>query len=219
VDLQLQNISTQSYNQTIILLSRSTIKLLSIRVLPLTRRKNGGVSHLHHLLLPLSLFFRIIMTFSTEFQCYIDSHILASWGTTLAGLLPSWPTVLGHNAVAHDAMFLTLWVTALCPSHATGPLLAAPTAVGHDAMSLTRAPRRQMYSFVKFRSDNIFLQNIDKNILKNYSLSIPPPRSPRNGKGSIIWAATAGRTSWTQITLGLKSEQARYWSGVYLGPT
>jgi hypothetical protein len=72
VDLQLQNISTQSYSQTIIslsrstlklyftkqiytktiyLLSRSTIKLLSIRVLPLTRRKTGRVLHLHHLLL------------------------------------------------------------------------------------------------------------------------------------------------------------------------
>jgi hypothetical protein len=30
---------------------------------------------------------------------------LASWPTTLAGLLPSWPVALGHDAVAraHDA--------------------------------------------------------------------------------------------------------------------
>jgi hypothetical protein len=66
----------QIYTKTMYLLSRSTLKLLSFRVLPPTRRKTGRASHFHHHLLtpfsPPSLFsfFRIIMTFSTEFRGY-----------------------------------------------------------------------------------------------------------------------------------------------------
>jgi hypothetical protein len=118
-------------------------KLLSIRVLPLTRWKTWRASHLHHLLLtpfsssPLLSFFWIIMTFSAEFRCYIGSQTIVPWPTALAGLLPPWPTALGLNAVAHGARPLTSWGTALCLSHAKGPLLAAPTAVGHNVMSLT----------------------------------------------------------------------------------
>jgi hypothetical protein len=89
------------------------------------------------LLFPLSFFFRIIMTFWAEFRCYIGSLILAPWPTALAGLLSSWPTALGHNVVAHAAMFLTPWVTTLCLSHAKGPQLATPTAMGHSVMPLT----------------------------------------------------------------------------------
>jgi hypothetical protein len=67
------------------------------------------------------------------------SHLVTSDEGTLqlAGLLPSWPTTLGHNVVAHGAMSLMPWVTSLCPSHATGPLLAAPIGAGHGVMSLT----------------------------------------------------------------------------------
>jgi hypothetical protein len=49
------------------------------------------------------------MTFLAEFRCYIGSQTLASWPTTLAGLLPPWPTALGPNGAAHDARLLTLW--------------------------------------------------------------------------------------------------------------
>jgi hypothetical protein len=125
------------------LLRKSTLKLLSIRVLPLTRRKIDITSHLHHLLLtpfsssPSIFFFRIIMTFSAEFQCYIGSQTLAPWPTTLASLLPLWPTTLGHNTVAHGARPLMSWGTALCLSHTKGPLLAAPTAMGHVVTSMT----------------------------------------------------------------------------------
>jgi hypothetical protein len=77
------------------------------------------------------------MIISVEFRCYIGSQILALWGTALAGLLLPWPTALGYNTVAHDAMSLAPWVTALCLSHSTGLLLAAPTAMGHGVMSLT----------------------------------------------------------------------------------
>jgi hypothetical protein len=125
------------------ILSKSTLKLLSTRVLPLTRRKTGRASHLHHLLLtpfpsfPSISFFRIIMTFSAEFRCYIGSQTLASWPTVLAGLLPSWPMALGPDAVARGARPLTSWRMAPSLAHAKGPLLAAPTAVGHGVMSLT----------------------------------------------------------------------------------
>jgi hypothetical protein len=63
---------------------------------------------------PSLSFFRIIMTFSAEFRCYIGSQILSPWPTALAGLLPSWPTALGHNAVPHDAMFLTEFFYLIC---------------------------------------------------------------------------------------------------------
>jgi hypothetical protein len=89
------------------------------------------------LLFPLSFFFRLIMTFSAEFRCYIGCHTLVPWPTALAVLLPPWPTALGHNVVAHGARPLTPWGMALCLSHTKGPLLAAPTAVGHDVMSLS----------------------------------------------------------------------------------
>jgi hypothetical protein len=109
--------------KTIYLLSKSTLKLLSIRVLPLTRRKIGRASHLHHLLLtpfsssPSLSFFRIIMTFLAEFRCYIGSQTLAQWPTVLAGLLSSWPTALAPNAVAHGVRPLTPWVKRyVCPT-------------------------------------------------------------------------------------------------------
>jgi hypothetical protein len=119
-----------------------TVQTIKYQSITSNEMKTGRASHLHHLLLtpissPSLSFFRIIMTFSAEFRCYIGRQMLASWATTLAGLLPPWPTTLGHNAAAHDAMFLTPWVTTLCLSHAKGPLLAAPSVVGHSVMSLT----------------------------------------------------------------------------------
>jgi hypothetical protein len=97
----------QIYTKTVYLLSTSTLKLLSFRVLPLTRRKNGRTSHLHPLLLtpfssfPSLFFFRNIITFSTKFRGYIGVGILAPWSTALGGLLPPWVVELGPNTTAH----------------------------------------------------------------------------------------------------------------------
>jgi hypothetical protein len=118
------------------------------------RRKTGRASLLHHLLLtPFSsspsLFFRIIMTFSAEFRCYIGRQTLAPWPTALAGLLPPWPTALGHDAVALGARPLTSWRTTPRLGHAKGPLLAAPTA---------REPRCYVHDAVGRSGICIFLQ-------------------------------------------------------------
>jgi hypothetical protein len=102
-------LTAQFYTRTVYLLSTYTLKLLSLRVLPPTRR-TGRASHLHHLLphslllFPLSfLFFRIIMTFSAEFRPYIGVGTLAPWPTALGGLLPPWATALRPDAVARGA--------------------------------------------------------------------------------------------------------------------
>jgi hypothetical protein len=84
---------------------------------------------------PLFSFFRIIMTFSAKFRCYIGVGTLALWATTLGGLLPPWAAALRPDAVAHGARPLTLRRRALRLGHARGPLLAAlasrPTALCH----------------------------------------------------------------------------------------
>jgi hypothetical protein len=67
------------------------------------------------------------MTFSAEFRCYIGSQTLAPWPMALAGLLPLWPTALGHNAVAQGARPLMPWGTVLCQSHTKGAFGSAPT--------------------------------------------------------------------------------------------
>jgi hypothetical protein len=75
------------------------------------------------------------MTFSAEFRCYIGSQTLASRPIALPGLLPPWPTALGHNAATHSVRPLTPWGTALCLSHTKDPLLTSPTVVDHVIMS------------------------------------------------------------------------------------
>jgi hypothetical protein len=77
------------------------------------------------------------MTFSAEFRCYIGIQTLAPWPTTLAGLLPLWPTALGHNTVAHGARLLTPWGMALCLSHTKGVFGRAPApAVAAPAVAV-----------------------------------------------------------------------------------
>jgi hypothetical protein len=136
-------LTAQIYTKTVYLLSTYTLKLLSLRVLPPTRRKTGRASHLHHLLptpfssSPSLFFFRTIMTFSAEFRCYIGVGTLAPWPTALGGLLSPRATALRHDAVARGARPLTPRRRALRLGHARGPLLVAPSAVAHDVLSLT----------------------------------------------------------------------------------
>jgi hypothetical protein len=77
------------------------------------------------------------MTFSAEFRCYIGVGILASWATTLGGLLPPWAVALGPDAAAQGVRPLTPWAVALGLGHAQGPLLAATSTAAYDVMSLT----------------------------------------------------------------------------------
>jgi hypothetical protein len=77
------------------------------------------------------------MIFLAEFRCYIGSETLASWPTTLAGMLLPWPAVLGPDTMVRGAWPLMPWRTAPRLGHAKGPLLAASTAAGHGVMSLT----------------------------------------------------------------------------------
>jgi hypothetical protein len=136
-------LTAQIYTKIVYLLSTYTLKLLSLRVLPPTRRKTGRASHLHHLLphslllFPLSFFFRIIMTFSAEFRCYIGVGTLAPRPMTLGGLLPPRAMALRPDAVARGARPLTPRRRALRLGHTRGPLLAAPGAAAHGVMSLT----------------------------------------------------------------------------------
>jgi hypothetical protein len=94
------------------------------------------------------------MTFSTEFRCYIGNQILSSWGMMLAGLLPSWPATLGHNAVAHDVMSLTPWVTVMSAAR------YGPTA----GDSYRREPRRYVPDAVGHDDKCIILQNFERTI-------------------------------------------------------
>jgi hypothetical protein len=160
-----------------------TIKYLSITSNETKNRQSFAPSPPppHSLLFfPLSFFFSNYYDIFCWISVLYRQEILALWPTAPGGLLPPWPTTLGHNAIAHDPMLLTSWATTLCFSHTKGPLLAAPIAVGHGVMSLTpwatvlcpwrRGSRRQMYSFAKFRTDHIFLQILDRKNIKKYSV-------------------------------------------------
>jgi hypothetical protein len=136
-------LTAQIYTKIVYLLSTYTQKLLSLRVLPPTRRKTCRASHLHHLLphsllfSPLFSFFRTIMTFSAEFRPYIGVGTLTPRPTALGGLLLPRTMALRPDAVARDTRPLTPRRRALRQGHARGPLLAAPGAAAHDVMSLT----------------------------------------------------------------------------------
>jgi hypothetical protein len=80
---------SRSNTKTIYLLSTSTLKLLNFRVLPLTRRKTGRASHLHHLLLTL---------LSSSLFLFFFSNYYDISGWILVLYRQSDPSVVTHGA-------------------------------------------------------------------------------------------------------------------------